>query len=486
MRVGLSERFNIMQQSPLDLAALPAGETLKQPGKARWWLPSRYTFRARTTDGRLVLWNSNSGAIAVFQSDQAPVIESLLTQKGFEAEEEGIVKYLVDHGFLARKGTDEYAVFQFAFGQAQHRSDILDLTLLASEDCNFRCIYCYEKFTRGTMSSWVRRGIKEYVTSRLPGLRVLTIGWFGGEPLYGFAAIEDLAPFFLQVAQEKSLVFNSHMTTNGYLLTPEIAEQLLSWRINQFQITLDGPPTCHDHSRPSREGGKTFDIILTNLRAMAGHPEKFRIDLRVNFSPQNAPGIGEFLDLIEREFGQDSRFRIRFRPVGKWGGSQDGALEVCGLGEADQLIREFERLAREKGLMLADAFKSTSSFGAQVCYAARPYHLIVGASGKLMKCTVALDRDERNVVGNMTPDGRAEIDPAKLAPWVAPAFEKDTQCQRCVVLPVCQGCSCPLPRITHGERSCIPARSNWKKVLLSLVESTPSSQLRTVGPTSPA
>ena len=486
MSVGLSERFNILQHSPLD-ATFPHGDELRQeqlaePGMTRW-LPSRYTFRARTTDGRLALWNSNSGAIAVFRADQAPAIEARLSRKGFEAAEEGIVKYLAERSFLVREGTDEYARFQLAFGKTQYRSDLLDLTLLASEDCNFRCVYCYEKFARGTMSPWVRQGVKDYVTSRLPGLRALTIGWFGGEPLYGWAAIEDLAPFFWKVAQERSLDFNCHMTTNGYLLTPEIAEQLLAWRIQQFQITLDGPPTCHDHSRPARDGGQTFDVILANLRALARRPEEgFRVDLRVNFTPQNAPGIGELLDIIERELGQDPRFRMRFRPVGKWGGDQDANLEVCGLGEGEQLMHEFERLANERGLTLADGFKSMSYFGAQVCYAARPYHLIVGASGKLMKCTIALDQDERNVVGQITPEGRVEIDSAKLAPWVAPAFEKDTQCQQCAVLPICQGCSCPLPRILRGERSCIPARSSWKKSLLSLVERPPEARSRTVAP----
>lgn len=317
--------------------------------------------------------------------------------------------------------------------------------------------------------------------SRLPGLRALTIGWFGGEPLYGFAAIEELAPFFSEVAQERSLAFNSHMTTNGYLLTVDVAERLLSWRITHFQITLDGPPTCHDHSRPTRDGGKTFDVILANLRALGARLEEFRVDLRVNFNPQNAAEIGEFLDLVEREFGQDRRFRLRFRPVGRWGGDQDDRLEVCGLGEGEQLTLQFERLAREKGLTLADGFKSTSFFGAQVCYAARPYHLIVGASGKLMKCTIALDQDERNIIGHITSEGRVEIDRAKLAPWVAPSFEKDTQCQRCAVLLVCQGCSCPLPRITRGERSCIPARANWKRGLLSLVERPPAARSITVG-----
>ena len=484
MSVGLTGRFNILNQSPLDLLDPSADEAPPElSSDLPHWSPSRYTFRARTTDGRLALWNSFSGAIAVFRADQAATIEGMLSQKGFAAEDDGIVHYLAARSFLVRKGTDEYTLFQLAFGQAHHRTDLLDLTLLASEDCNFRCLYCYEKFARGTMKPEVRQGIKEYVKKRLPSLRALTVGWFGGEPLYGFSAIEELAPFFWEVAQESSLTFLSHMTTNGYLLTPDVAEKLLAWRVNQFQITLDGPPTCHDHSRPTRDGAGTFDVILENLRALRQRPEEFRVELRVNFSPENSHGIGEFLELIERDLERDERFHMRFRPVGKWGGERDDQLQVCGFGEGEQMLHEFERAARDMGLRLADGFKSTSSFGKQVCYAARPYHLLVGATGKLMKCTIMLDQDERNVVGHLGADGTATIDAVKFSRWVAPSFEKDKQCQRCTVLPVCQGISCPLPRITSDERSCIPARSNWKSELLSLVEKPPAAVSRTVGGT---
>jgi len=316
----------------------------------------------------------------------------------------------------------------------------------------------------------VRQGIKKLVKGRLPGLRTLSISWFGGEPLYGFQAIEDLAPFFWDIAQENSMYFRSHMTTNGYLLTPEIAEKLLAWRVNSFQVTLDGPPECHDHSRQTRNGEKSFDVIFSNLKALSRRTEPFQVFLRMNFTPKHVPHMDEFLDLVEREFREDPRFRMRFRAVGKWGGANDAQMEVCGLNEGSHLILEFEKQARERGLALADGFKASSTFGAQVCYAARPSNFIIGATGKLMKCTVVLDHEDHNVVGMITSEGRLEIDQNKLAPWVAPYFESDTQCQRCTVLPVCQGISCPLPRVTGGGRPCIPTRSSWKKELLAKVE----------------
>jgi uncharacterized protein len=478
MSVGLTNRLNILQQSPHDLE--PAAEETESTPKRTEWVPSRYTMRARTTDGRLVLWNSFTGAISVFRADQAGDIVGMLSRSGFESEPEGIVKYLADRGFLIKKGTDEYALFQLAFGQRQHRSDLLELILLSSEDCNFRCVYCYEKFTRGTMRPEIREGIKKYVAKRLSGLRALNIGWFGGEPLYGFPAIEDLAPFFRQAAEDHSLHFASHMTTNGYLLTPEVGEKLLTWGVNQFQITLDGPAVCHNHSRPTRNGEGTFDVILDNLRALAKRPESFHVDLRVNFAPPSVPHMPQFLDLIGEEFKDDARFRMRFHAVGKWGGTKDDELEVCGIDDANRLALDFERAAQDKGLILADGFKTLSTLGSQVCYAARPYHFVIGASGKVMKCTVVLDTDERNIVGSITPEGDLRVDQSLLAPWVAPYFEQDNHCQRCVLLPECQGFSCPLPRITQGERPCIPTRANWKKALVLSVEKTKPTRRRIV------
>lgn len=475
MSLGLSERFNILSQSPHDLSPLSEVDSGREEivPKKEALMPSRFTLRARAADGRLVLWNSYAGTISVFRADQAAAVEAMLVPKGVIVEVRGIAEYLLNRGFLIKKGADEYSRFQLAFGSRQYRSDVLDLILMASEDCNFRCIYCYEKFSHGTMRPEVREGIKKHVESRLPRLRVLSIGWFGGEPLYGFDAIEDLAPFFQQLAREHSLRFHSNMTTNGYLLTPEVAQKLLSWDIRRFQITLDGPAQCHNHSRPTRNGEGSFDVIYSNLKALRQRPDEFLVHLRMNFSPETRPHMESFLDLAEKEFRGDERFRLRFRAVGKWGGRCDDQLEVYEADEGNRLVLDFERMAQERGLAIADGLKASTSLGTQVCYAARPNHYVIGATGKVMKCTVALD-DDRNNVGQLTPEGRLEMDLNKLSSWVAPYFEGDSQCQRCVVLPVCQGISCPLARIS-GSRPCIPARAMWKKELLSsLTRTTPT------------
>jgi uncharacterized protein len=469
MSLGLSEKLNVLRQSPHDLQPPAEPAPAAEEGCIRW-VPSRYTVRALTEDGRLVLWSSYNGAMSVIRPELRAAVEALLTRKGFAARPRGMVKYLYEKGFLIKEGTDEYRRIQLGFGNQHYRQDRLELILLASEDCNFRCEYCYEDFARGTMQPWVRAGIKKLVEKRLDGLHNLSVSWFGGEPLYGLAAIEELAPFFLRTAEEHGVQFSSHMTTNGYLLTPEIAAKLLAWRIQKFQVTIDGRPEDHDRSRPTRDGQGTFWTIFDNLRALRSQTVPFQVDLRVNFDQRNHAHVGEFLETVERELGGDPRFQLRFRSVGQWGGPNDESLSVCGVDEARQIGMELKREARRKGLNVADDIRHVKGMGAQVCYAARPYNFIVGASGKLMKCTIDLDKQDRNVVGQLTEEGELKLDLDKFALWTEPAFEKDGKCQKCVVLPVCQGTFCPLIRIESGKSPCTPLRTTYKQELRDMVE----------------
>lgn len=479
MALGLSGKLTILPHSPLD--ATPLREEPGTAEKRGVWVPSRFNVRAVTDDGRLVVWNSLTGAMSVFRASQRSSMEALLSRKGFEAKPTGIVEYLLKRGFLVQEGTDELRRVRLGFGQQQYRNDILQLILLASEDCNFRCQYCYEDFARGTMQPWVRTGIKKLVAKRAPKLRSLSISWFGGEPLYGFAAIEDLAPFFIETADEHSLAFSSRMTTNGYLLTPEVAERLLAWRINGFQITLDGIASDHDRNRPTRDGEGTFAVIFENLKSLRQRSEDYEVDIRINFDRNNHSSLRSLLDDLEAEFGGDPRFQLRFRAVGQWGGPNDSSLDVCGRDESKRIQMEMKAEARRRGLRLSDDAAGMQQIGGHVCYAARPYNFIVGATGKLMKCTIELDKKERNVVGELSAEGELLLNFDRMALWTDPAFESDAKCQKCTVLPVCQGISCPLVRFETNDSPCIPSRLGAKQELRLAAETGGRRRVRIDG-----
>jgi uncharacterized protein len=468
MPLGMTGKFDILRQSPHDLPApsAPAGPVVSS---VQHWVPSRYNVRATAEDGRLVLWNTLSGKMTAFKpEDREPVLD-LLHKKGFEAPKEKVVKYLAERGYLVRKGVDEFRQFQKLFGQQHYRTDVLELILLASEDCNFRCTYCYEDFARGTMIPEVREGIKNLVRKRIEKLNRLQISWFGGEPLYGWEAVEDLAPFFVDIADQHKVPFGSNMTTNGYLLTPEVADKLLAWRIRVFQITLDGLPEHHNHSRVARDGSPTFERIFDNLKALSRRDESFHLTLRVNFNPVNSGGLSGFVDMLADEFKDDPRYKLALKAVGKWGGPNDAQLDVCGGDDVARIQRDIMAQARRLGLHFG-TLRDAARVGGQVCYAARPYNFLIGATGKVMKCTIVLDKEDYNVVGRLTTEGDLELDNDRMALWTEPAFEQDGQCRKCVVLPNCQGISCPLVRIEHNTQPCISTRSNPKSELLTILD----------------
>lgn len=455
-----------MLVSPYDRSpAAPSSPVLVQlrhKSKERW-VPSRFNARTVGDDGRLILWNTLSGAISVFLPRDRDAVIAYLSRKGVDAPLDKTGEYLSRRGFLVQDKIDEMNRFRYLFAQQQWRTDILDFHLLATEDCNFRCVYCYEKFERGTMAPEVRQGLRALVLQRAPFLKQLNIAWFGGEPLYGWEAVEELSPFFKDVADRHGILHFQTMTTNAYLLTEERATKLLSWGVRQYQITLDGLAEEHDCKRVGRDGSPTFQVILDNLRSLKRRDDTYIVNLRVNFDQQNFPRLGAFLEALSEDFAGDSRFRLRFRAVGRWGGPNDADLSVCGLDEQRTVLHQLRRKAEEVGVAQEGGIRQMAQAGGQVCYAARPFSFIVGATGKLMKCTVALYDLEANVVGQIHPDGTLELNSDHMSRWVNPHFETDSQCQKCYVLPTCQGAMCPLTRITHNQRTCCGVKAELKQ-----------------------
>jgi uncharacterized protein len=428
------------------------------------WKPSRFNARALSPEGDLILYNSLSGAFSGFRPAKRAEVEGLLKRAGTRAKREGLVKYLVERGFLVPMEAKEFDRFRLAYGAAQHRQDVLELILLASEECNFRCVYCYETFPRSTMEPWVREAVLKLIERRAPRLNKLTISWFGGEPLLGLDAIRTIAPHALDLSQRNNIPFRSDMTTNGYLLTPEVFEELVSWNVKTYQISIDGGAESHDHKRVLKGGGDTYDVIMRNLRATKKVTDFFKIILRVNYDLQNIDRLEAFTEELLADFAGDTRYSVRFYPVGQWGGENDADLQVCGTGKRQ--TQALQVMAAAKGAKVESPLANLRpNTGLTLCYAARPYNLLIGADGKIMKCTIALDTKDHNVVGRLTGDGRADIDIDKLARWVAPYYEDDAGCKSCFFVPVCQGCSCPLVRIESSERPCPDEKSIIRETL---------------------
>ena len=286
------------------------------------------------------------------------------------------------------------------------------LILLPTEQCNFRCTYCYESFKNRKMSAETVAAIKRLIAKRLPELKSFNIQWFGGEPLLAISVIREIGQWVLdQLTPDTDYV--SSMTTNGALLNTACLEELTRLKIKYYQISLDGWRDGHDQTRLRKGGGATFDTIWHNLIAAQRSNLDFLITLRVHFGPHNLASVKQLLCEISRAFGVDSRFKVFLKEIGHYGGAQDEAIKVYDAAEAVHIRQNLNAL-----ITMAQPPLKLSPSSPYMCYAAKPNSLIIRSTGRIAKCTVALESDA-NDVGFLDAQGELNFDQSKLSNWFA-------------------------------------------------------------------
>ncbi len=292
--------------------------------------------------------------------------------------------------------------------------ELLELHLLPTEQCNFRCVYCYEDFLLGKMKPNIVNAIKQLITKRMPNLKHLRISWFGGEPLAAKNIVFDLTRFSKEIAEANRCKFTSGMTTNGYLLTPEVFEKLIEVQVNAFQISLDGPEEVHNKTRLRADGAGTFSKIWENLAYMAKTSHEFEVILRVHITPQNYHDMVRLIELIKANFSGDKRFSIFLKAIANLGGPNAGNFEILTgktKQEAMAHLQEFIKDAVQQHTLTKNPNQH------YICYASAPNAMVIRSDGSLAKCTVAFN-DDRNCVGKINDDGTLTIDHEKIQPWL--------------------------------------------------------------------
>ena len=147
-------------------------------------------------------------------------------------------------------------------------SRTLRLIILTHGNCNFRCLYCYEKFENIGMNQKTMNSIFDFAEEKIKSgnFENFLVSLFGGEPLLGYKTIQYLSPKFQLLASQYGLNYNSDMTTNGYLLDNRKAQKLITdYKCTNFQITLDGTAESHDKQRVLQNGSSSFERIYKNL-----------------------------------------------------------------------------------------------------------------------------------------------------------------------------------------------------------------------------
>jgi len=150
------------------------------------------------------------------------------------------------------------------------------LTLEATEDCNFRCVYCV--FSDNYIYS--RKHSNKYMDidtaidaidcyfslikegKRYNPLRKPAVSFYGGEPLLNFELIKDSVNYINRKYNNYEVIYT--ITTNGSLLNKEKAEWLIQHNFN-IAVSICGPEEEHDRLRIYGNGNGTFKDIMQNI-----------------------------------------------------------------------------------------------------------------------------------------------------------------------------------------------------------------------------
>ncbi len=410
---------------------------------------SRYNVIAKNDKGSR-LFNSRTGAIIELDKFDPlfPSFAEAWKQQKFELSDHIWFSALRDIGFIVPEDLNEISDYMAAFDGMQKTADHMNLIVMPTEQCNFRCVYCYESFLKPQMNKKMQEGLKKYISTSMERVRAFSIEWFGGEPLLGKEVIRNISTHAVALSREHNVSFGSAITTNGYLLDPgTFDEAVTEWNLKQFQITVDGPREFHDKRRVLESGGPTFDKIISHLEyiAKSDYPDLLYV-VRMNVDRENLRTVPEFARIVKEIVGDDKRARFFARPV--WGKSECDLLTNF---ESRSLRKQMVEICEETGLHLFD----TDLFlhpGGGMCYAADSHSLVVGPDGALYKCTSAFELPE-NFVGKLTEDGTVELKLDNYSLWVKPGTEKYSQCRQCAILPVCNSGHCPKIDIERTKRN---------------------------------
>jgi uncharacterized protein len=285
------------------------------------------------------------------------------------------------------------------------------LILFPTEQCNFRCVYCYEDFEIGKMPRWLIDATKALIKNKIANLDYLSLSWFGGEPLLAKDVLFEIAEYSQLLAKQYDCKVSGDLTTNASLLDIKTLTKLVELKQNNFQISIDGDKESHDKTRLTHSGKGSFDKIWARLLDAAKTNLDFNITLRIHITDLNHESVLKFCKRYDETLKSDSRFRLFFKEISNLGGDNQNVIEsLTSKRSAKELAKDLTNKYSEKS-------KKLDSQGHYICYAGKPNSLAIRANGNLNKCTVALD-DDRNTVGKINPDGTLTLNNERFSTWI--------------------------------------------------------------------
>ncbi|GET35361.1 radical SAM/SPASM domain-containing protein [Microseira wollei] len=412
--------------------------------------PSKLNFRTHyKPTNETLLFNTLTGAFFALDEETIAKVDRIF-YTGDSCNEDQLIQELTEQGFLVSDEFDEVAVVLERSRLGIRDSNRLDVIIMPNMNCNFACPYCYEDHQKSAMSDEVEERLVTWLEKMIPRFKVVLISWFGGEPLLSYDTVARVQEKARNLCQESNVSFSSHITTNGYLLSPERSQKLTELGLYSYQITMDGPPKIHNQMRVLRGGGDSFDRVMSNICSLAKtHPE-VSVKLRINYNDANINTIPDLLHL----FPEDVRSNLNIVCERIFGEEYGKFLDPMPERQVATTVEDIYEYARRLGFTVT--MNDLSPGKLTYCYADRVNQFVLNYNGDVFKCTVGKFKTEDRL-GFLGIDGTILWEGEKLNQWNSIAAFED-KCLSCTFMPMCMGGCRKLRGIegTVGEDCTLP------------------------------
>ncbi len=416
---------------------------------------SMFNYCTENAKGELLLFNSTLGEVSMCKIAD-PISKEEYLKKSIISNE-SIMAGLVARGLYVDTELDEVHKLHCIISSATNPSD-LGITISLTEQCNFACVYCYENGALHQIDEITKNNIVSFVKDNIHKYSGLSVNWFGGEPLLALETIEEMTMTFLKICNFNRCRYSASITTNGYELSIDIFRRLISCKVFDYQITLDGIKFIHDRQRCLKNGEPTFDRIIHNLRSIKALKRRnFRIVLRSNLTQEILTHLDEYIDLMSELCSDDSRFNLSICFASVWSDNLGQNIKQSFIYDRDSVIPLYEKLI-ERNAKIYITSSITPEHGS--CAYGKNNRFFIRPNGELHKCSVKFE-NPKNIVGKFV-DGRIVCFDSYYSKIIDP--RKCKQIEKCFYAPICKGETCPSSR-TNGESVCPDSKKHLKYVL---------------------
>lgn len=426
---------------------------------------SLYNYIDKYENGDWVIFNLlTQNKVKINKSLATKIKKYFEKNKTYEISEDNkIVQKLIDDKFIIPEDVDEAKIVLMKHNEAIYGTDVLKLQIMPTNDCNLRCVYCYETPDAKYMDDLTEKKILKFINRKLRYCKQLRFNWFGGEVLLCKERVLRMSKEIDKMCKENKVSMLGAMSTNAYLLDIDTFKTLISSRIREYQICVDGMQEQHNKTRPHYKNQDSFQRIFNNLLNIQKLlSTNFSIGIRCNITPDLEPYLEEYFQMLAHYFKGDERFYIALQAVRNWGGNRISSSMIP--EEESKLYLKWYKRAAELGLISIEA----SSFAPFVgyCEANSRNGYAINYDGSIHKCSIAMynsDYADVGTIGNIQNSGREVINEAKLAKWLVSNTAVREECKQCVLFPYCMGGHCFYKKNIKEEWGC-------NKYLLSLIQ----------------